>query len=91
MGLSCVPSHPLGMLFVEAVGWCSGVVWSWPPGVLVLQPLGRGYTAKVSCCLCLPEVTWQELQSDRQMVATRVGLGGAWERLSYEPPFLKPD
>lgn len=25
--------------FVELVGWCPGMLWSWPLGVLVLEPL----------------------------------------------------
>lgn len=36
---------PLGISFMEFVGWCSGVVGSQPQSVFVLELLGRDYRA----------------------------------------------
>ena len=43
---------PVGVLFVEVFGWSSGIVWSWPPGVLVLGPLEMSFDA--GQCQLLP-------------------------------------
>lgn len=42
MGSGTWQDHPLGVPFVVLIGWCSVVIGSQTPGVLVLGPLGRG-------------------------------------------------
>lgn len=38
----CLPCSPFGVSFLALRGWCFSVVWRQPPGILILDPFGRG-------------------------------------------------
>lgn len=78
----------MGVLFSEVVGWCPasdhqcggyGAFW-------------EDLWCRVSASACaMLRVTWYELQSDPQVVATCVELGGTWERFSCELMLASPN
>lgn len=82
----------LGVPFLELTGWCSAVVWSWLPGVLVLGLLGRdsgagpdqetqgplvGSTKWSAVCSCQ---CWALRQLGKTVLPWVLGLGPLNER-----------
>ena len=77
--------YSLSVLLMEVVGWwCFIVVWNSTLGALTLELSGR-CKVKIIHCFCFARPIQHKLQSNLQMAATFVGLGGAQERKSYEP------
>lgn len=74
--------YTLGLSFVEQVRWSSGVFWSWPPGVGVLEVLQCRPKSTAVCAQ--PEATQWKLQSDLWLVAASAQFGGSWGKLCCE-------
>ena len=72
-------AQPLSVSFVEVFGWCSGVVWSWPPGVLSFEPPSRCRLTKVSC---YPFPTWGQPVWATKKPADGCYLCWAWRCLT---------
>lgn len=67
-----------GVSFVELIGWCSSVVQSQPPRVLVPGHLARDFAADQGQLLPVPGLGPRGRSHKMTFVAACVGLEGAW-------------